>query len=128
MRGRIEADEVEVGAEPWRLDHLSRYANAAVHKDDVWHMIFVDTAPVLAVQYAPNHARPTWPNGERQQQVHDDLWVDDYASAHDEVMSLGRQSCSRPPARVGSVGPSTPTQQATPSALLDRGVVAPTCR
>jgi predicted enzyme related to lactoylglutathione lyase len=60
-----------------------------VHKDDVWHMIFVDAAPVLAVQHAPDHKRPTWPDGERQQQVHYDLWVDDYAVAHGEVMSLG---------------------------------------
>jgi len=28
LRGRIEADQVEVAAKPWRLDHLSRYACA----------------------------------------------------------------------------------------------------
>jgi hypothetical protein len=28
LRGRIEADQLEVDAKPWRLDHLSRYAGA----------------------------------------------------------------------------------------------------
>ena len=38
---------------------------------------------------APGHVAPDWPDGEPQQQVHLDLWVDDFASAHDEVMRLG---------------------------------------
>ena len=28
MRGRVEADQAEVVAKPWRLDHMSRYAAA----------------------------------------------------------------------------------------------------
>ena len=72
-----------------RAPFWAALVGGTIHKDAVWHMIFVDTAPVLAVQYAPDHERPTWPGGEHQQQVHYDLWVDDYASAHEEVMRLG---------------------------------------
>jgi predicted enzyme related to lactoylglutathione lyase len=60
-----------------------------VEKDAVWHMIFVGSAPVLAVQGAPDHQPPAWPGGAQQQQVHHDLWVEDHQSAHDEVVRLG---------------------------------------
>jgi len=60
-----------------------------VEKDDTWHMVFVDGHPVIGVQHAPDHEPPDWPDGKPQQQVHLDLWVDDYATAHAEVMSLG---------------------------------------
>jgi hypothetical protein len=33
--------------------------------------------------------RPDWPDGVPQQQIHLDLWVDDFEAAHDEVMALG---------------------------------------
>jgi len=59
------------------------------HKNELWHMIFVDSAPVLAVQHAPDHQRPQWPDGGQQQQVHYDLWAEDYPAAHDEAISLG---------------------------------------
>jgi predicted enzyme related to lactoylglutathione lyase len=62
--------------------------------------VFVDGAPRVGVQLAPNHVRPEWPEGTPQQ-IHIDLWVDDFNAAHEEVMSLGakvlKAAAERPP-------------------------------
>jgi predicted enzyme related to lactoylglutathione lyase len=55
---------------------------------DRFHMVFVEDKPLLGIQLAPDHIPPDWPDGA-QQQIHLDLWVDDFEAAHDEVMSLG---------------------------------------
>ena len=59
-----------------------------VDAEDDWHMVLVDDEPRVAVQLAPNHVPPEWPDGTPQQ-IHFDLWVDDIDAAHEEVMSLG---------------------------------------
>ena len=61
----------------------------SVVPEDDWHMIYVDGAPRVGVQLAPDHVAPDWPDGVPKQQVHIDLWVDDFPSAHDEVTALG---------------------------------------
>lgn len=63
--------------------------DGTVDVDDDWHMVLVDDAPVVGVQLAPNHVPPDWPDGTPQQQIHLDLWVDDIATAHETVMTLG---------------------------------------
>lgn len=40
------------------------------------------------MQLAPDHIPPQWPDGTPQQ-VHLDLWVEDFPAAHEHVMSLG---------------------------------------
>ena len=60
-----------------------------VDAGDDWHTVFVGDDPRIAVQLAPNHVEPDWPNGTPEQQIHLDLWVDDFPSAHEHVMSLG---------------------------------------
>jgi predicted enzyme related to lactoylglutathione lyase len=60
-----------------------------VHRDDNWHMVTVDGAPRVGVQRVPGHVAPDWPNGSPPQQVHLDLWVDDFPAAHERVMQLG---------------------------------------
>jgi catechol 2,3-dioxygenase-like lactoylglutathione lyase family enzyme len=60
-----------------------------VDAEDDWHMVMVDGAPRVGVQLAPNHVPPDWPDGTPEQQIHLDLWVDDFEAAHDHVMSLG---------------------------------------
>lgn len=60
-----------------------------IDTEDDWHMVMVDGAPRIGVQLAPDHAPPQWPEGPTRQQIHLDLWVDDIASAHEEVMALG---------------------------------------
>lgn len=57
--------------------------------DDGWHNVFdADDRWVMGVQLAPNYIPPDWPNGNAQQ-VHLDLHVDDFASAHKEAIALG---------------------------------------
>jgi catechol 2,3-dioxygenase-like lactoylglutathione lyase family enzyme len=59
-----------------------------VDPEDDWHMVTVDGEPRVGVQLAPGHVPPEWPDGTPQQ-VHLDLWVDDFPAAHREVMALG---------------------------------------
>lgn len=56
--------------------------------DDDWHTILVDGEWRLAVQLAPDHVQPEWPDGTPQQ-IHLDFYVDDIGSAHDEAVALG---------------------------------------
>ena len=59
-----------------------------VDVEDDFHMVFVDGAPRVGVQLAPDHVAPEWPHGTPQQ-LHLDLWVDDVEAAHDEVTARG---------------------------------------
>jgi predicted enzyme related to lactoylglutathione lyase len=56
--------------------------------DDDWHSILVDGEWRLAVQLAPDHVQPEWPDGTPQQ-IHLDFYVDDIGSAHEEAVALG---------------------------------------
>jgi catechol 2,3-dioxygenase-like lactoylglutathione lyase family enzyme len=60
-----------------------------VDRDDGWHMVIVDGEPRIGVQYAEGHVPPDWPAGTPPQQIHLDLWVEDFEAAHEQVMSLG---------------------------------------
>lgn len=60
-----------------------------IDRDDDWHMVMVNGEPRIGVQLAPDHVPPDWPDGAPPQQVHLDLWVDDFESAHEHVMALG---------------------------------------
>lgn len=75
------------------LDAESRFwagvLGGTVDVEDHWHMVMVDGAPRVGVQLAPDHVPPDWPDGDPPQQIHLDLWVDDFPSAHETVMSLG---------------------------------------
>lgn len=62
--------------------------DGTVDTDDDWHSVCVDGEPRLAIQLAPNHVAPNWPDG-MPQQVHVDLHVDDIRAAHAEVIALG---------------------------------------
>lgn len=59
-----------------------------VDADDDWHTVRVDGEPRLAVQLAPDHVPPDWPDGE-QQQAHLDLFIEDLSAAHEEAVGLG---------------------------------------
>jgi hypothetical protein len=59
-----------------------------VDRDDGWHMVVVDGDPRVGVHRAPDHIPPGWPNGSPPQQVHVDLWVEDFATAHDHVHNM----------------------------------------
>lgn len=63
--------------------------DGVVDVDDDWHMVIVDGQFRVGVQLAPDHVSPDWPDGIPKQQIHLDLWVDDFEAAHEHVMSLG---------------------------------------
>lgn len=75
--------------------------DGTVDAEDDWHMVFVDGAPVIGVQLAPNHAPPDWPDGTPPQQIHLDLWVDDFKAADEKAMALGARVL-KPAADSGS--------------------------
>lgn len=59
-----------------------------VEADDDWHTISVGGQPRMAVQLAPDHVPPQWPDGTPQQ-IHLDLFVEDLGRAHEEAVALG---------------------------------------
>jgi len=63
--------------------------DGTIDAEDDWHMVMVDGAPRVGVQLAPNHVAPDWPDGTPEQQIHLDLWVEDFPAAHERVSSLG---------------------------------------
>ena len=81
----FDAADIDAEASFW-----ARLLDGEVVPDDEdgWHCIVVDGQWKLAVQRAPDHVQPEWPNGTPQQ-IHLDLWVDDLQAAHDEAIALG---------------------------------------
>ena len=83
--------------------------DGTVHAEDDWHSVVVDGEWRLGFQLAPNHVPPDWPDGTPQQQIHVDVWVDDFKAAHEKATSLGAGwppaprpwPWPRPPAPVG---------------------------
>jgi catechol-2,3-dioxygenase len=75
------------------LDTMSSFwagmlGGSVVHKDDDWHTIMTEGQPRMAIQLAPDHVPPQWPDGAPQQ-MHLDLTVDDLAAGHEKVIKLG---------------------------------------
>lgn len=56
-----------------------------------WRTIVVDGREALAIQLAPDHVHPQWPDGPQGQQMHLDLYIADLEAAHAEVMGLGAE-------------------------------------
>ncbi len=56
--------------------------------EDDWVVLAVDGLQ-LAFQLAQGFAPPTWPTGERPQQFHLDVTVDDVDAAEPQVLALG---------------------------------------
>ena len=73
-----------------------------VDRGERWHMVVVDGRPRIGVQHAPDHVPPDWPDGSPPQQMHLDLWVDDFPAAHEKVIALGARVLQ--PARGADIG------------------------
>ena len=56
--------------------------------EDDWVTLVVD-GQRIAFQLAPDFVPPTWPGGERPQQLHIDLTVDDVEAVEPRVLALG---------------------------------------
>ena len=59
-----------------------------VDTDDDWITLSAGSVR-LALQLAPDHRPPAWPDPERPQQAHLDLHVDDIEAGHAAVLALG---------------------------------------
>jgi predicted enzyme related to lactoylglutathione lyase len=78
--------------------------DGTVEAKDTWHNIWVDGDWHLAVQFAPQHVPPVWPDDASSQQVHLDFYLDDLEDAHAKVLELGGKlvkSADDPDARTG---------------------------
>lgn len=80
----LDAADLEAESSFW-----AGLLGGTVDADDDWHTIRVDGAAQLAVQLAPDHTPPDWPDGAPPQQIHLDLFVDDIAAAHERATQLG---------------------------------------
>jgi catechol 2,3-dioxygenase-like lactoylglutathione lyase family enzyme len=80
----FDAVDLETESEFW-----AGVLGGEIDRDDSWHMVIVDGEPRVGVQHAPDHVPPDWPHAEPPQQVHLDLWVEDFEAAHEQVMRLG---------------------------------------
>ena len=70
---------------------------------DRWRNVWVDGDWQLGVQLAPNHVPPDWPDGTPQQ-VHLDLYVDDFDAAHEQAIALGARLLKAADDRAASRG------------------------
>lgn len=68
---------------------------AVVHRDDDWTTLEGDGVR-LAVQHAPDHVPPRWPDPTRPQQLHLDVHVDDPDEAERQVLALGARRLPDP--------------------------------
>jgi hypothetical protein len=57
--------------------------------EDDWVVLEPEPGRRLAFQLAEDYAAPTWPTGERPQQFHLDVTVDDIDDAEPAVLALG---------------------------------------
>lgn len=79
----FDAADIEAESTFW-----AAVLGGTVVKDDDWHSIRIDGQRALAVQLAPNHQPPDWPDGSPQQ-MHMDLTVEDIEAGEAEVVRLG---------------------------------------
>jgi hypothetical protein len=63
--------------------------DGTVDAEDDWHMVIVEGEGGSGFSWLPTHVPPDWPDGAPEQQMHLDLWVEDFAATHHRVMSLG---------------------------------------
>ena len=81
--------------------YLGVLGGALDAEEDDWVVLTVDGLR-LAFQLSEGFAPPTWPSGERPQQFHLDLTVDDVDSAEWKVLALGaRKHAVQPGAEAG---------------------------
>lgn len=67
-----------------------------IHRDDDWTTL-EGHGVRLAVQRAPDHQPPQWPDPSRPQQLHLDVHVEDADEAERQVLALGATRLSGPP-------------------------------
>jgi predicted enzyme related to lactoylglutathione lyase len=79
----LDAADVEAESAFW-----AGLLDGTVEGGERWRNIWVDGGWALAVQHAPEHVPPDWPDGAPQQ-IHLDFYLEDLESAHQKVLELG---------------------------------------
>jgi predicted enzyme related to lactoylglutathione lyase len=86
----LDAANLEDESQFWQ-----RLLGGELNKKERHHILTVAGSPVIAVQLAPNHAPPQWPDGQPQQ-IHLDLAVDDIVTAHQQAIDAGAHLLRQP--------------------------------
>ena len=68
--------------------YVALVGGEVTYADDGWVKVAVDGWQ-LAFQRADDHQPPTWPGGDRPQQFHLDVTVDDVDAVEADVLALG---------------------------------------
>lgn len=79
----LDAVDLEQESSFW-----SQLLGGTVERSASHHVVRCPGQPLVAIQHAPGHVPPRWPDGEPQQ-VHVDLVVDDIREAHGRAVALG---------------------------------------
>ena len=82
----LDAADIEATAAFW----AGLYGGVVRRSSDDWYEVEVDGEFPLAVQLAPDHVPPQWPDGAPQQ-MHLDFYADEIQAEHERVMGLGAQ-------------------------------------
>ncbi|NAZ81629.1 VOC family protein [Kineococcus sp. R8] len=85
LRQLVVFDAADLAAES---GFWARLLGGTVEAGDAWHTVSVDGEDRVAVQLAPDHVPPRWPDGDPQQ-VHLDLVVEDVRAAHADAVAAG---------------------------------------
>lgn len=89
------------------LSEVSRFwadvLGGEIVADGGWHDILVDGVEKCAVQHAPDHRPPEWPDGSPQQ-IHLDFSVADVEESHAHVMACGARMLQDAPDRDAEHG------------------------
>ncbi|WP_153396613.1 VOC family protein [Ornithinicoccus halotolerans] len=67
------------------------------HDDDSWVELAREDGATLAFQKVPDHTAPTWPEGERPQQLHLDFDVPDLDEGERQVLEIGARKADHQP-------------------------------
>lgn len=79
----LDAADIEAVSTFW-----ASLLDGTVEKEDDWHAIELEGGWSMAVQLAPDHTPPQWPDGAPQQ-IHLDFYPADLEAAHDRALALG---------------------------------------
>jgi catechol 2,3-dioxygenase-like lactoylglutathione lyase family enzyme len=60
-----------------------------IHAEEDWVTLGKGDDPRIAFQLAPDHQPPQWPDPDRPQQMHLDIFVPDVAEAEPKVLAMG---------------------------------------
>ncbi|WP_307812010.1 VOC family protein [Streptomyces sp. HB-N217] len=89
MIGRLHTIALDCPDPGALADFYAELLGLPVTKREEHWVVVGEDWPRLAFQHAPDHKAPAWPDPERPQQAHLDVWVEDIEAAEERVLALG---------------------------------------